>query len=145
MAEPRSKQTSGDASLRRSISKKERAEIFNERNGKCHICGQKIHPQEKWDIEHIIPLSLGGADSGENLDLAHQSCHRDKTKADVGRLAKAKRQAAYHNHTKLSKTPLPCGKTSKFKRKLDGSLVLRDEAKTRGKSAIDRHRGIQEK
>ena len=98
--------------MRRSISKKERAEIFNARNGKCHICGQKIHPDQKWDIEHIIPLALGGADSGENLDLAHQSCHRDKTKADVGRLAKAKRQAAYHNGKKLSKTPLPCGKSS---------------------------------
>lgn len=129
--------------MRRLISKKERAEIFNARNGKCHICGQKIHPQEKWDIEHIIPLALGGADSGDNLDLAHQSCHRDKTKADVGRLAKAKRQAAYHNHTKLSKKPLPCGKSSNWKRKLDGSLVLRDEGKTRGSLEIDRHRGIQ--
>ena len=117
--------------MRRSISKKERAEIFNARNGKCHICDQKIHPQEKWDIEHIIPLALGGADSGDNLDLAHQSCHRDKTKADVGRLAKAKRQARYHSGKKLSKSPLPCGKSSKWKRKLDGSLVLRDEIKIR--------------
>ena len=125
--------------MRRSISKKERAEIFNARNGKCHICGQKIHPQEKWDIEHIIPLALGGEDGGDNLDLAHQSCHRDKTKTDVGRLAKAKRQAAYHNGKKLSKTPLPCGKSSKWKRKLNGSLVLRDEGKTRGSSKTDRH------
>lgn len=120
--------------MRRSISKKERVEIFNERNGKCHICGQKIHPQEKWDIEHIIPLALGGADSGDNLDLAHQSCHKDKTKADVGRLAKAKRQARYHAGKKLSKSPLPCGKSSKWKRKLDGSLVKRDEGKIRRSS-----------
>ena len=129
--------------MRRSISKKERAEIFNAKNGKCHICGQKIHPQEKWDIEHIIPLALGGADSGDNLDLAHQSCHRDKTKADVGRLAKAKRQAAYHSGKKLSKTPLPCGKSSKWKRKLDGSLVRRDEGKILRTSQDFRHRGIQ--
>jgi 5-methylcytosine-specific restriction protein A len=129
--------------MRRSISKKERAEIFNVRAGKCHICGQKIHPDQKWDIEHIIPLALGGADSGENLDLAHQSCHRDKTKADVGRLAKARRQAAYHNGKKLSKTPLPCGKSSKWKRKLDGSLVRRDEGKILRSAQEFRHRGIQ--
>jgi 5-methylcytosine-specific restriction endonuclease McrA len=121
---------------RRAISKKERLEIFNARQGKCHICGEKILAMEKWEVEHIIPFALGGKDEGDNLSVAHESCHKNKTREDVGRIAKAKRQANYHNHAKLSRTPLPCGKTSKWKRKMNGRVIRRheDEARRNGQT-----------
>jgi hypothetical protein len=75
-------------------------------------------------------MALGGDDRGKNLDLAHIECHRGKTKTDVGRIAKAKRQAARHVGKKVSRNPLPCGKGSKMKKKLSGEVVLRGE-KTR--------------
>jgi len=127
----RGKQTSRDETVtRRSISKKERMELFNDRKGICHICGNKIYAGQDWEVEHIIPMALGGDDRGKNLDLAHIECHRGKTKTDVGRIAKAKRQAARHVGKKISRNPLPCGKGSKMKKKLSGEVVLRGE-KTR--------------
>ena len=131
----RSQQTSGNEIVtRRSISKKERMELFNDRKGICHICGDKIYAGQDWEVEHIIPVALGGDDRGKNLDLAHIQCHRSKTKADVGRIAKAKRQAARHLGKKLSRNPLPCGRGSRMKKKLSGEVVLRGE-KTRTSAA----------
>lgn len=119
---------------RRSISKKERMELFNDRKGICHICGNKIYAGQDWEVEHIIPMALGGDDRGKNLDLAHIECHRGKTKSDFTRIAKAKRQAARHIGKKISRNPLPCGKGSKMKKKLSGEVVLRGE-KTRTPSS----------
>ena len=117
--------TGRDAPVRKTKSKKFRAELFNERQGVCHICQGKILANEVWEVEHIIPIALGGEDSGDNLALAHKQCHRQKTKADVGRVAKAKRQRSFHLRGKVTKQPLPFGKSSKLKRKLDGTVVKR--------------------
>lgn len=115
----------GNAPVRKTRSRKFRAELFNERQGICHLCQGKILVTESWDIEHIIPLSLGGEDAGDNLALAHKQCHRQKTRQDMGRLAKAKRQGAFHLRGKVTKQPLPFGKSSKLKKKLDGTVVER--------------------
>ena len=117
--------TGRDAPVRKTKSRKQRAELFNKHAGLCHICQGKILVGEDWEIEHIIPIALGGEDSGDNLALAHKSCHRQKTKADVGRVAKAKRQRSFHLRGKVTKQPLPFGKSSKLKRKLDGTVVKR--------------------
>ena len=118
-----------DAPLRKTKSRKYRAELFIKHNGQCHICQGKILGHERWEIEHIIPLSLGGEDQGDNLALAHQSCHRGKTKEDIRRLSKAKRQRAFHLGNRVSRTPLPFGKQSKLKRKLDGTIIQREPRK----------------
>lgn len=127
MAKQGSIETGGNETVRRSRSKRARLEIFNAAQGKCHICGRKIQVTEQWEVEHIIPLAMGGEDAGSNLAPAHKSCHRQKTNEDLGNLARAKRRAAYHNHTRISKTPLPFGKQSKWKRKLNGKIVSRDD------------------
>lgn len=79
-------------SSRRRISARERAAIFARCGGRCHICGHRVDgTHERWEVEHIIPLELGGDDEGDNLAPAHVACHRDKTKADARAIAKTKR------------------------------------------------------
>jgi hypothetical protein len=41
---------------------------------RCCWCGQYLAPQFA-SPEHIIPKSMGGADSYENLAAAHKSCN----------------------------------------------------------------------
>lgn len=79
---------------RPSITPARRARIFEANDGRCHICGAKIRPGEKWDVEHKIARGLTYDDSDENLAPAHatEDCHGAKTKADVKRIAKAKAQ-----------------------------------------------------
>ena len=81
---------------RRSLSRTARLRVFQDALGLCHICGERIQVGQAWDVEHRTPLALGGADDAANMSPAHGSCHGDKTKADVARIAKATRQRANH-------------------------------------------------
>ena len=111
---------------RRSISTRERARLFALHGGICHLCNGKIGVGERWEVSHDIPLELGGEDDDANRKLAHYKCHRDHTaKTDIPQIAKAKRREARHIGAKTSKQPLPCGRKSKWKKKLDGRVVLR--------------------
>ena len=112
---------------RKSISAKQRLKVFTDHKGECHICGGKIGVGEGWQIEHVIPFAMGGADDESNWRPSHIKCHRTKTTDDVGKIAKAKRREARHLGVNVSRTPLPFGKRSAFKRKLDGTVVRRDE------------------
>jgi len=115
---------------RPSLSTRERARLFNLHGGKCHICGQKIDgTKERWDVEHIIPRALIGksADTDDNMQPAHYRCHQIKTRADQHDIAKAKRREARHMGFKKSKSPLPFGRGSKLKKKMDGRIVTRAE------------------
>ena len=111
---------------RRRISTKERIAIFERENGTCHFCNMKVSAGEEWDVSHEIPLEMGGEDGGANLRVAHRSCHRRHTSTvDIPRIAKTRRMKATHLGVKRSKQPLPGGKWSKWKKKLDGSVVPR--------------------
>lgn len=112
---------------KRSMTPLRRARIFDAHGGVCHLCGQKIQVGEAWDVEHIVALEISGDDSDDNLAPAHRSCHRTKTKQDAGDIAKCRRVHAKHVGAWESKTPLPGGKKSKWKRKINGPTVLRDD------------------
>jgi 5-methylcytosine-specific restriction endonuclease McrA len=103
---------------RRSLTSLQRLKIFEAAHGVCYICLQKI--TGKWDVEHIIPLALGGADEPTNMLPAHKTCHGEKSKVDAGNLAKANRRRAKHLGAKQSKWP-----RSKWKRKVSGETVPR--------------------
>lgn len=113
--------------VRRHISTTERVRIFSRHGGVCGLCQNDIRNGEEWDVEHRIPLAMGGEDGGDNLYPAHRSCHRVKTTDDLGALAKAKRVEARHIGAKApSRTPLPGGKRSLWKRLIGGGVVRRD-------------------
>jgi hypothetical protein len=79
---------------------------------KCQlITGGSYH------LDHVIPLALGGRDDWGNLQPLCVICHAGKTELDKKLIAKAKRLAG-ETCVAPSRTPLPFGKNSRWKRKL---------------------------
>ena len=112
---------------RRSISTRERTALFLAAGGCCAHCRVKIQVGQRWDLDHVRPLELIGPDEPSNWQVLCAPCHRAKTADDVSRIRKAQRSEARHLGTKApSKTPLPFGRGSEFKRKIDGSIVRRE-------------------
>jgi 5-methylcytosine-specific restriction protein A len=113
---------------RRTWTARRRLALFEAHKGVCHICGEKIDgTRETWEIEHVIPLAMGGADDESNCRPAHARCHRPKTSDDRKVIAKAERVRAKHMGAKPSpKAKIPGSKGTKWKRKLDGTIVPRD-------------------
>ena len=56
--------------------------VFERDEGVCGICGGVVE-RDRFDVDHVIPLALGGEHSYENARLAHVSCNRRR-----GRLTK---------------------------------------------------------
>lgn len=112
---------------RKRISTRERARLFALHNGICHLCGAKIDgTRERWEISHEIPLELGGADDDENRMPAHAKCHRAHTsEVDIPQIAKAKRVAAKHTGAYRSRSPMPGGRASKWRKRMDGTVERR--------------------
>lgn len=84
--------------IRRRMSQERRVRLLAENGGMCGICGRTIGDDE-YEIDHAIPLGLGGTDDDGNLQPVHFECHWAKTyggrltRGDVREIAKAKRIA----------------------------------------------------
>lgn len=109
---------------RRRIPTRERLDIFTRHDGRCYLCGEKLQVGDMWDVEHVLPLELGGdeAPGSENLKPAHRTCHRIKTTVDAWNLAKAKRRQSKHVGAFKSRRPL---RNDRWKRKISGETVPR--------------------
>lgn len=112
---------------RRSLTRNQRIRIFDAHGGRCHMCGAKIQVGDKWEVSHVTPLAMGGADDEANMAPAHYRCHRDHTaKVDVPWIAKTIRQRAAHIGAKpKAKRPMPGSRQSPWKRRLDGTIERR--------------------
>jgi 5-methylcytosine-specific restriction protein A len=101
-----------------------RLRIFERHGGRCHISGRKIAPGEPWELEHVIALCNGGENRESNLAPALKDKHRIKTAADVAERAMIDRKRKAHSGIR-PKSKFPCSRDSRFKRTLDGRVVLR--------------------
>lgn len=80
----------------------------------------------RFRCDHVIPDRMGGKPTFENAQILCLLCDGIKTPADLTRIGKLRRQEAADFRVKIrSGPPLPCGKRSKFKRKIDGTIVAR--------------------
>lgn len=54
----------------------DRRRVYIRDGGICWIC--EIEVQDKWEIDHKIPLSKGGTHTYDNVGVAHRSCNARK-------------------------------------------------------------------
>jgi 5-methylcytosine-specific restriction enzyme A len=103
---------------RREFPAKVKVAAFERAKGHCEKCGARLVPG-KIRYDHILPDWMGGAPTLENCQAVCTTCDAPKTAADQGDIAKVKRIQAKHIGAKRSTW------RSKWKRKMDGSVVLR--------------------
>jgi 5-methylcytosine-specific restriction protein A len=110
---------------RRSWTAKRRLALFLAHDRRCHICGVTIDGiRDPWDVEHIIPVAMGGDDDEANCAPAHKACHTSKTARDVAQIAKTNRVRAKHTGAKAAtRNPLPGSKASKWKMTFNGAVL----------------------
>jgi 5-methylcytosine-specific restriction endonuclease McrA len=111
---------------RRRLTPHRRLRIWERAAGVCVLCERKIDgARERWIVEHIRALELGGTDDLANMAPAHEACALAKTGDDHRRAAQAKRQKIRHIGAEAPKRPLPFGRASRWKRTLSGKIVPR--------------------
>lgn len=106
---------------RKAMSPTRRLRIWEANSGICVLCQQKIDgTRDKWIVEHIRALGLGGEDTDANCGPAHASCADSKTHGDdIPRIAKATRLSmpATTIMGKLSTPPAPLSEGTDMKKK----------------------------
>jgi 5-methylcytosine-specific restriction endonuclease McrA len=60
-----------------TIGKVDRGQVFERDRGICHICKLVVDPKH-WHMDHIVPLSKGGAHVMANVAVSHQRCNDSK-------------------------------------------------------------------
>ena|SRR3990167_11252730 len=110
---------------RKPLSSKQRLKMFLEHGGVCCICQTKI-VNEPWFDEHDLALWLGGSNDLTNRGPAHECCAKAKTGAEATERARGRKFAEHHLGAKRSSRPMPCGKRSRWKKKLSGEVVPRE-------------------
>lgn len=111
---------------RSSLSPMRRLAVLEANDGRCHLCGGKIVAGEKWEVEHVRPLSMGGEDGGDNLKPAHKSCHAGKTAAEAPIRAKVMRVRAKHLGIKKP-SKFSASRDGQWKQKIGGGVVRRQK------------------
>lgn len=63
---------------RKKLSKEDREKLYNEYDGYCAYCGEKIDIGDM-QVDHIIPLKKGGEDELWNMICSCRSCNHYKS------------------------------------------------------------------
>ena len=69
----RARKTTNGGSLSIGIADK----LFKLQKGKCACCGKSLG--DKYHLDHIIPLALGGPNTDNNIQLLRQRCNNQKS------------------------------------------------------------------
>lgn len=88
--------------MRKRWSTTIRTRIWQAFDKTCQLCKQPTD-RKGFDLDHRIPLALGGEDVEANLHPLCRPCHKLKTQGDVKTIAKAKRVEARHTGSKVAK------------------------------------------
>ena len=100
--------------------------VFERAGRKCQCCKVEIRVGMGWQCDHVVALVNGGEHRESNLHCLCGPCHGLKTKLDVAVKAKgyATRSKLYGH--KRSSSPMPGGRGSPWKRKLNGRVERRE-------------------
>lgn len=123
--------------VRGTMTRRRALACWERHAGVCCLCGLPIDgTRNRWFIEHIRALELGGPDHDENLAPAHYTCKPQKDALDHHRAAKAKRVKARHLGIRSPRrSRLPGGRDSNIRMTLHRGPIDR-----RTGSPVDRWR-----
>lgn len=112
-----------------------KARVVARQNGKCACgCGQKLGlAGERIDFDHETAIILGGENREGNLRAIRYPCHKPKTKQDVAQKSIEARKRNKNLGLAKPKATLPGSRGSKWKRKVSGEVVRRDDDEALGK------------
>lgn len=86
---------------RKPIPAKVRRWVYEKYGGRCAYCGQPIAYKEM-QVEHLMPLAKGGADSEENYMPSCRTCNHykhtltiEQFRGEIGRLTKRLQERSY--------------------------------------------------
>ena len=99
--------------------------VFEKNGGICHLTGRKITPADQWDLDHITALVNGGENRESNLAPALRHAHKEKSAQDVAQKAKDRRVRSKHLGIEKKRATIAGSKETKWKRKIDGTVVPR--------------------
>jgi RNA-directed DNA polymerase len=66
--------------------------LLKRQDGKCRFCDSSFKTGDLMEVDHKEPLSKGGKNTYDNLQLLHRHCHDKKTAQDVFGTIRAKRE-----------------------------------------------------
>ena len=95
--------------------------VYDKAEGRCVVCTLTA---SAFDIDHIVPLILGGEHREGNMQLICKPCHKAKTALDVKLKAKVAR-VRKRNLGIRRPSRFPGSRDSRWKKKMDGSVVAR--------------------
>ncbi|WP_414514644.1 group II intron reverse transcriptase/maturase [Nostoc sp. PCC 9305] len=58
------------------------AKTLHKQKGKCVNCGLTFTTEDQIELDHILPISLGGKRKFHNIQALHRHCHNQKTARD---------------------------------------------------------------
>lgn len=110
---------------RRKITPTQRAMVFRDAGGVCHLCKLKIVGSD-WHVEHPKMLEMDGSDDLASLRPAHIACHAVKTSAEIRDLRKADRMMKAEAGIKSRRgPPMPGTKRSGLRKRMSGQVEKR--------------------
>ena len=95
---------------RKAIPSALRRAVIAAAAGKCQACAE---PTDEFEVDHYVPVALGGTNDLSNLQALCLPCHKVKTRKDVKDIAKVNRIRAKRLGTK----------PKRWKRKVGGRTV----------------------
>src|SRR5262249_56581076 len=115
---------------RNRLTDKQKVELFLAQQGLCPNCGQRLevkgHEEVDATDEHLVPLWKGGTNALSNRQLWCRPCTKPKTANEATERAKVNKTFKKFVGIKKSKSTMPGSRNSRFKRKMDGTVVRRD-------------------
>jgi len=112
---------------RREFPAKVKESAYERANGQCEMpgCGHRLE-LGRFHYDHRIPDGLGGEPTLDNCQVLCHPCHNTKTgRKDIPAIAKTKRIGRRLKGIK-KRSAFACSRNSKWKKRIDGTVVLRD-------------------
>lgn len=109
------------------VPRRVRDRVWHRENGRCHRCERDIQTGDAWIIEHRIAIINLGQNAESNLCLTCSWCKPQKDAEDVAQKSKDRRVRAKHIGLHKPKSIMPGSKASRWKKLLNGKVVLREK------------------